>query len=181
MVARGPSDFTVYPWIDINEVIEGEYIKEAPIDDMFNDSEYALDAEWPGIQCCFRPFQVEYSSSTHDWVLVKKWQLYQQDRCDVLNAVEPLAKWTAYVWSGGTATPGIRVVTTAASNNSVDHISTVTTTPHWSDWTHGATRVKTDDALDTVSLYISVHSSGASSGEVWIAGFGMFIPYASPP
>lgn len=172
MAARNPTDWT--RWIDLDDIRPGDIIKEEEYDDVFNDLEYCLDAESLSISENFAGATVTYSGSAHNWVLIKTWKLYQQDRCDV-DAVEPTAKFTCYVHSDGTAVPGVRVVTTAASNNDVSHVGSASATTHWTDWTHGTLRVKTNDNLDTVSLYLSVDSSGPSSGWVKIGGFGLFV------
>jgi len=101
------------------------------------------------------------------------------DFCDIaaITNDETSAKVTALVWSDGTATPQITVTSNAVTNNTFSHNGSITTIPHWTDWTHAAFNVLTNGVEDTIKLEIGGDPLG-SYGTVWCAGLGLFVESA---
>ena len=163
MAARAPTSFVA--WYSKADMLAGKTIYADPMDQIHDDLEMMLGAQEMAISAPFRPV----STALETWVEVARWHVITKDVCGIAGAGDEAAYFHGYVWSDGTATPAIRVTSTASAANDIEDTGAASATPAWTG-THNAFAVCGDNAEDTITLYFRVDPAG-DAGEVWIAGF----------
>lgn len=174
MAARNPTTWNAFT----NELqfMSGKSIlasaSGAPVDDLT----YVLDCEQLGVSECFFPREVTYAADANNWVEIARYYLDVKDMCNEAGVAssEIACQWTAYCWGDGTRIPGVRVTTTATSNNDSTNTGAASATPAWSSFGHTSLNIETDDNENTIILYGRVESPGAA-GSIWVAGLGLFV------
>jgi hypothetical protein len=167
---------TQFHLIDQEQLKAGKPVLADLQDKVVDNMEYLLLSERLGISAVFPAHRTNHSATPLS-NLIARWYTSLIDFCDIsaITNDETEAKFSAYVYSDGTATPQVRVVSSAATNNDVSHTGSASTTPHWTDFTHAATfNVLTNDQEDDIQLHLGYDPAG-SSGYVWCAGFAIFI------